>query len=202
MNALARSGLALVWLLQASCAPTTPATFYLLTPVAESPVVNSLDGPWLGVGPVSLPGYLDRPQMVLRQANRELEVAGFHRWGEPLREHFPRVLTDNLVRLLPEARVSSYPWRGQLVPGHQLTVEVLRFDIDADGNAVLEANWELLAGEKRTLLARGREVYRESSALGDHHAQVAALSKVLETLSRRLAREAALQLKVIPPSGS
>src|SRR5262245_19194049 len=38
----------------------------------------------IGVGPVIMPGYLDRTQIVTRSGPDRVKLASFHRWAEPL----------------------------------------------------------------------------------------------------------------------
>src|SRR5215510_8607930 len=45
----------------------------------------------LGIGPIKLPGYLDRQQMVTRISQNRFAVAENDRWAEPLDENFSRV---------------------------------------------------------------------------------------------------------------
>src|SRR5262245_22552445 len=93
----------------------SPATqHYVLSPVIEvspdgaaSPAAPLV----IGVGPVSLPVYLDRPQMVIRPASDRIEINEFEQWGEPLRNGVTRVVAVNIARLLPETRVVTFPWR-------------------------------------------------------------------------------------------
>src|SRR5262252_2493897 len=93
----------------------SPATqHYVLSPVIEAlpdgaecsatPLV-------IGVGPVTLPAYLDRPQMVIRPASDQIEINEFEQWGEPLRSGVTRVVAVNIARLLLETRVVRFPWR-------------------------------------------------------------------------------------------
>src|SRR5437879_2194311 len=65
-----------------------PAKFYLLTPTADPPSVqtaavqSSAGGFTLGLGPVKLPPYLDRPEVVTRSAPNRLDLSKTDRWGE------------------------------------------------------------------------------------------------------------------------
>jgi uncharacterized protein len=72
----------------AGCASTQPSRFYVLTDLAsvESPpqVTTAGQGPAVGVGPVTLPKYLDRPQIATRAGRHELAYDEFERWAEPL----------------------------------------------------------------------------------------------------------------------
>ena len=66
----------------------------------------------LEVGPVTLPGYLDRPQIVTRKGRDEIEPAEFDLWPEPLKSSVSRTLGENLATLLRTDRVAIFPSRG------------------------------------------------------------------------------------------
>ena len=64
----------------------------------------------IGVGPVHLPRYLDRPQIITRTKGTDLKLAEFHHWAEPLADTFMRVVSENLSTLVPTDRVYLHPW--------------------------------------------------------------------------------------------
>src|SRR5215470_7387875 len=95
----------------------SPATkHYVLSPVitalpdeATSPAAPLV----IGVGPVSLPAYLDRPQMVIRPASDRIEINEFEQWCEP-RRHVP--VAEPRRDLLPDRprhRSNGRPRRGR-----------------------------------------------------------------------------------------
>ena len=78
-------------LLLGACASSPPSSFYLLTPMSAAPAVRG-SGPIVGVGPVRLADYLDRPQIVSRAAPNRLQVSEVHRWGGSLQDNLLLVL--------------------------------------------------------------------------------------------------------------
>src|SRR6266540_6222252 len=99
------SGVALVAALigLGACA-STPSRFYILNtlPVSEmTPATAAERGPVIGVGPITLPKYLDRPQIVTRASRNQLTLGEFDRWAESLQENFSSVLVENLALLIP-----------------------------------------------------------------------------------------------------
>ena len=125
------SGLALLAALGLlACAPlggeTPPSRFYLLEPL-EAPPARA-DGPQLGIGPIRLAAYLDRPQIVSRRGDHTLELAEFDRWAEPLDESITRVLMEDLGALLETDRVQRHPLRDVGKVDVQLELDVQRFD--------------------------------------------------------------------------
>lgn len=165
-----------------------PTRFYVLSPLPAAQGVV-VPGPSLGVGPVSLPAYLDRPHIVTRTGTNELLLADFARWGEPLSDLVPRTLSESLSALLGAERVRAFPWSTAEAVDCQVVVDVLRFDADEGGAAVLEADWALL-GSGRRELSRGRSTRREPVETVGHGAVVAAESRALQGLAREIAAAA------------
>jgi uncharacterized protein len=86
-----------------ACA-STPSRFYVLNtlPASETvPATAAERGPVIGVGPITLPKYLDRPQIVTRASRNQLALGEFDRWAEPLQDNVLRVLAQNLMLLIP-----------------------------------------------------------------------------------------------------
>jgi len=97
----------------AGCAwRSAPTRFYVLAGVPRSTAAaRSAEpgrGPTLGVGPVTLPGYLERANIVTRRGE-ELDVADFDRWGEPLSDSVPRAIAASLAMLLGTERIVIFP---------------------------------------------------------------------------------------------
>src|SRR5688500_2693638 len=98
----------------AGCAGTQPSHFYVLTDLASveppSQEAGAGQGPAIGVGPVTLPKYLDSPQIASRAGRYELAYDEFERWAEPLETNVTRALVEHLARLTPTDRVAVFPW--------------------------------------------------------------------------------------------
>src|SRR2546427_10363065 len=63
-----------------------PTKYYVLSPTSprDPTPTSSASSVAVGVGPVLIPGYLDRVQIVTRDANDEVAGAMYDRWAEPL----------------------------------------------------------------------------------------------------------------------
>ena len=168
-----------------------PSRFYLLSAVANteaaSPGTSGQQGPTIGVGPVTLPRYVDRPQLVTRTSPYELKLAEFDRWAEALDTNFTRVLAENLSILLPTARVVMSPWPRATLLDYQITVDVTHFLSQVGGDSLLIADWTLLKGVGQEALTSGRARFSASSGGHDYAAIVAAMSQTVASLSREIA---------------
>lgn len=178
-------------LVPAGCARTQPARFYVLSslPGAE----RTAEGPKatshlvLTVGPVKLPQYLDRPQIVTRLNSNKLKLAEIDRWGEPLEDTFARVLAEDLSVLLGTDRVAIFPRSEVTKSDYQVMVEVFRFEGEPGGAVWLHACWSIVAaGTEETLVTRksAREMTSQSQG---YEGLVAAQSVLLAELSREIA---------------
>lgn len=167
----------------------SPATrHYMLSPVIEAPsggAASSAAPLVVGVGPVNLPAYLDRPQMVIRPAPDVIEIREFEQWGEPLRDGITRAVAVNLARLLPESRVVTFPWRSTEDIRYQVVLDIGQMDGPAGGSVALDARWRVLDRSGSEVAAR---VSRLSEPAGAGTA-AAAMSRALGALSQDIARQ-------------
>ncbi len=174
----------------AGCGSTEPSRFYLLDAVSGpgDAAAGTAADLSVGIGPVALPGYLSRPQIVTRSASPEISVAEFDRWAEPLDENVVRVLADNLSALLGTDRIAVFPWNGAQPLQYRVTVDVTRFDGELGGSAVLSARWAL-SGEAgaKLLTVRKTTLTEPVEAGGGYEALVGAQSKLLGELSKEIA---------------
>src|SRR5690349_19923056 len=101
----------------AGCVGSSRASrFYTLSPAevpdgaAASPVAATL-----AVGPVEIPDYLDRQQIVSRTGTNELVLADFDRWGGTLDREIDRSLVATLGPRLAPRSIAVAPWRSALL---------------------------------------------------------------------------------------
>jgi uncharacterized lipoprotein YmbA len=175
-------------LLLGACAGSPPSSFYLLTPMSVAPAAPG-SGLIVGVGPVRLADYLDRPQIVAREVPNRLQVSEVHRWGGSLQDNLLLVLTQNLSLLLGAEQVLVYPWDDPLRPDYQVRMEVRRFDGSPDAEVELDARWSIEAADAAEAGGKGRSLIREAVGGTEVTDLVAAQSRALERLSRDIAAE-------------
>jgi uncharacterized lipoprotein YmbA len=177
-------------ILLAGCARTPPVSYYQLsTPHAVSENLASTEtgkGLTIGLGPVRLPEYLERPQIVGRVSANRLEMTDTRRWAEPLSEGLPRVLGENLAVLLDKASILRHPWPRSRAIDYRVVVEVLQFEAGPEREAVLTARWQLFDSTGTVLVTEKRSNCRVLAAAGTE-GLVAALSDALWQLAREIA---------------
>ncbi len=173
------------------CGTSQPSHFYLLRALSPASASSLSDAKpstlSFGLGPVILPKYLDRPQIVTKTGVHEVELAEFHKWAEPLSENVSHVLAENLSGLLSTDRIAQYPWRSSTSVDYQIAVDVLQFDGTIGGEAVLVARWSLLGEDEKTVLTTKKTHVTHHPTSQDYEALVEAMSRNLENLSREIA---------------
>lgn len=185
----------LLWILASTvlinvvgCATTQPTRFYMLSALPNPQSQSDADSPGLslGIGPIELPPYLDRPQIVTRTSGNELHLAEFDKWAEPLQDHFTSVLAENLSLLLSTDRIIIFPWERSTPVDYQVTVKVTRFDATVGGDTSLIARWSIIDSDDREVLMMKKSRFSEPAAREDYDAMVSAMSNNLADLSRAI----------------
>lgn len=161
--------------------------FYVLSPVgSDSGAAVSTRPILLGLGPIKLPAYLDRQEVVTRIAANRLELSSTDRWAEPLDVDFTRVLAQDLSSDLGTQRITFFPWYSSTHVDFQVKVDVYRFEASQDGKVDLTAHWQVLDGLGKLLTARDSS-YSETAKAGDPGDSAAAMSRALGSLSKEIA---------------
>lgn len=142
----------------------------------------------LGLGPIRLPEYLERPELMVRTSATELTPSHVGRWAEPFGAMLTRVLADDLVQRLAPERLVVYPWYATDRPQWQVEIDVVRLEPDTKGEVVLLARWSVreLAGNGRSFASESR--HAQTAKRDDPAAMAAALSEVVSRLADDVAR--------------
>ena len=167
------------------------SSFYQLNPIAvssgEGQAEEGEQDLAIAIGPVNFPDYLNRPQMVIRRSQNELELEEFHRWAGPLKDNFSSVLGENLSILLSSNRIAVFPWSRFVATDYQVAVRVVRFDGKPGDSASLVARWSILAKKAKEVLFVKSSTFIEPTGKSGYKALVEAQSRTVEALSREIA---------------
>ena len=174
-----------------ACASNAPSRFYVLSSLTgtggEPEMASDKRQVTIGIGPVELPAYLDRQQVVTRVSANELHLAGFDEWAEPLGDNFTRVLIENFSELLSKDLFTIFPFRGPEPIDYQVEVEVFRFDGRLGGDTSLITRWSIFGEDDKKLLLTRKSSFKEATGGPGYEALVAAQSRTVEALSREIA---------------
>lgn len=194
MHLMHRSALAVICVAAtvacAACGSTKASRYYLLDAGAPLESKQSDRAPrTIQVGPVTIPGYLDRQQMVSRVPTNSLRLAQYDRWAEPLKEGVPRVLASNLAALLPGDRVLPYPATAIGTFHYRVHVDIQRLDGVPGGQADLIADWTIRGADGSVAIRRPQQRLTVSVAEASYDALARAESELLLQLSRQIAAD-------------
>jgi len=171
--------------------PSAPTKLYILSPLPGPAIeVQNTAGEifmTVGVGPVHLPEYLDRPEIVTRINPNEIKLAELDIWAEPLQVNLTRVLVENISRLLSAEPFAVFPWGASPQIDFQIDIEMVRLDGDIAGNAFLTAQWSISNSSNKSIHISKKSQYTESVGGTGYSALVAAQSRMIGALSHDIA---------------
>jgi len=172
----------------AGCATTPPPTFYQLEEPASTQLTGLERGIAIGVGPVTMAAYLDRPQIVSRAEAHKLVLSEFNVWVEPLKESITRVIGVNLSNMMKTTRIFRYPRRDRTIPiAYRVAIDIARFDGKLGGNVQLLARWTLYSGQDDNAILTRVSIITEASGGEGYEKMIAAQNRSLQKLSREIA---------------
>ncbi len=146
------------------CSPLAPqedkSRYYVLSSTGS---VSATGGPAqsgnprfiVGIEPLMLPRYLQRPEILTRLSQSELSVSSTDRWGEPLNTGVARVLAEDLSMSLNSAEVVSFPWSKKTPVEYLIFVEFVKLEQTADRRVLTSANWIIRRGSDDAIVRRG-----------------------------------------------
>ncbi len=170
-----------------------PAHFYVLSPMLRNDNANaaakSMQGAAFEIGPVEIPEYLNRPQIVTFHNSNVAHLAEFEHWAEPLKHNISRVIAENMSVLLNTDKVFIFPQKKRTPVEYQIEVNILRFDGELGKDLFLSALWSVVDVEKEEQLFIGRSNFKEKINGADYIAFTSAQSKALEKLCVKIAEK-------------
>lgn len=186
MSGLIRIILSILILLVAGCS-SAPTQHYLLTPINQHQSFKNQRALFIGVGPIELPGYLDRIAIATRVLPHELNVSDFHRWAEPLSDNINSVILNNLKSILKTPQVIQYPWENEQRIDYRVIIDFERFDCDWPTQCVLEATWKITNKSNSKLYHAEHDRFIEPVTEANYHGMVTSLNQLVNQLSREIA---------------
>ena len=166
----------------AACGGSPPARFYTLAPLGTPHAITSNAFPIsVHINPVSLPETVDRPQLVIAVARHQVRLLENHRWAESLKSAIPRIIADNLSRLLTTDRVSWHPHPSPHRVDYRITVDFRRFEGTSD-QVTIDALWSINRAGNQPPIA-GRSLITQPLADSSPESLAAAYSQALAAMS-------------------
>ncbi len=184
-------GIAIVGVLafgSVGCSIAPPATFYQLQqPTSET--ASRDNNITVLLGPLRVADYLQRENVLQREADGSLSLSQQARWAGSLQDDIGQLLLRQVSAQLGSSRIALYPDRVGIEAQAQVVLSISRLDSGVQQPAVLEAQWRLL--DVKGSLRNSRVLRFEEAHNGEVADQVRAQSELLGQLSKQLV--AALQ---------
>jgi uncharacterized lipoprotein YmbA len=136
----------------------------------------------VAVDEVTIPAYLDRPQIVIRQDMNRADVREYERWMEPLDSMLRRVLTADLAARLGAGRVLDKPAKDTAL----IAVTIDEFGQDGD-RVVLRGQWTVKTAGKDAAGASHSFSREEPVGKAETPDMVAAMSRLVGELADEVA---------------
>lgn len=170
----------------AACAGSAPARLYLIgDPVepAQGVVVQS-GRPVVRLLPVTVPDYLDTRDILSRDGRNELVASPTGLWAERLSVGMTHALAASLRTKLPDVVIVA--GQPDVPPSRQIIVDVLAFEIGADGRCVLTAEGAIVSGDGSKVLHRESDSFVEQAAQPGDANVVAAMTRAINRLALQI----------------
>jgi uncharacterized lipoprotein YmbA len=176
--------------LAVSCLGSSPnVSLYTMSAVSNSMTTGAPDGLAIGVGPIRVPRYLDRPEWVTRPggSTSQLEVDDFRRWAGGFSSNVLSVLGENLGAKLDTQQVVVYPAPTAFTLDYRVAVDFHAFEGIGGDAVVLRASWVIRAGGAGRGPWSGQSAIRSAIAGGGSEGLVAAHNEALALLADEIA---------------
>lgn len=174
----------IVSILFAGCATSPTSRFYTLSPVEVAALRPGTGALMIAIGPVTVPGLVDRPQIVSTIDANRVTIDEFARWADPLKSQIARVLAADLTQVIPGSIVSVYPQHVN-DKAYKVSVDVQSFDSSASGPVTLGVIWSVRPPKGNAV--DGRTVVREARSGPGYDALVNAYSRALASVANDIA---------------
>ena len=170
------------------CSIAPPATFYQLQQ-STTETASRDNNITVLLGPLRVADYLQRENVLQREADGSLSLSQQARWAGSLQDDIGQLLLRQVSAQLGSSRIALYPDRVGIEAQAQVVLSISRLDSGVQQPAVLEAQWRLL--DAKGSLRNSRVLRFEEAHNGEVADQVRAQSQLLGQLSKQLV--AALQ---------
>jgi uncharacterized lipoprotein YmbA len=174
-----------------ACSSSPPMRYYTLSVAAPEASVTTQGGAVsapltpIQVGRVTIPGDIDRTQLVSRIDANRLKISDMDRWAAPLDEMIRRTLASDLAARLPSGAVFDLDDSRVGQKRRVLSLDIQEFHGGMDCSVTLRAAWMIVQPDLPG--AQGTEEVRVPSSGACPDTLPAGMSQALAELSDRIA---------------
>ena len=169
-----------VALLVSGCGGTKDQYFRL---TASGPATTKTTGLAVGIGPLMLPTYVDRAELVFQSGPNRFEIPAKVRWAGALQDNFGQVLATDVGRHLNSGNIVANPAPGDTRFRYRVSVTVRQFHAISGEGAILDAAWRVEDAATRQVLRNASGSFHSPISGDGYAAVVAAESDLIEQLA-------------------
>lgn len=156
----------------------TGANYYRLSATAPAARGISATGLSVAVGPVTLPSYIDRAEIVFASGPNEFQIPTNALWIGSLQENIARTVASDLGQVLGSSNVRAGRETG-FQPRYRVALDLRQFHGISGQEAILELSWRIQDGSSGAALSRHSANFREPIIGDGYDPLVAAESRLL-----------------------
>ena len=160
--------------------------FYRLSAVDSASTGGSSSGLSVAIGPVSLPSYIDRAEVVFASGPNEFQIPSDALWVGSLQENISRTVAADLGRILRSRNVRSSLDAG-FKSRYRVALDVKQFHGISGQAAILDLSWKIQSGASGQTISRQSGTFREPIVGDGYAALVKAESRLLEQCAQAIA---------------
>jgi uncharacterized lipoprotein YmbA len=165
--------------------------FYALQAMDESYTGEKFNVPAsviIGVGPVKVPEYQNRPQIVTQDTNKLITFAQFDRWAENLDLALLRLISANLSVILPGATLATSPWNLDIPVKYQVILDVVRLESRLDKDLSFSVQWSVIDLESKKMALTKKSEFSKPIEPHNYSGLAKTLSMECASLSGEIAK--------------
>jgi len=165
---------------------TKPPQFFVLDTAIEQAISDDTGTLEIGIGPISIPGYINRPQIVTKTNSAEVQLDEFARWAEPVDAMFTRTLAQNIKALTNSQSIYAHPWPKLINLDYRISAKVIKFENNIQGDALLIVHWGIVDESDTTDYKVIHSEFTAKSISTNYSARVAALNDTLAQFAEEI----------------
>lgn len=143
------------------------------------------NGPVIAIMPISVPAYLNRPQIVMREKGSRILISENHRWAENLDKAISRVLAASLTDRLASVNVVAVPLKLGVHSDYTIQLDISRFEGNLNDYLELDAFWTL---QKNGVKVLQSSFYKKVPVGGKYPDLVTAYGTLIYYLAENMAQ--------------
>lgn len=156
----------------------------LSSPAPAAPVATPVARPRVQIGPVTVPPWLDRPQIVLDAGSGRVEVLEASRWAAPLPRMIAAAVARSAAATLGDTAVEAWPVASAVAADWVVRLDLRALQARPGLGVHLDAVWRI--EREGVVVASGRCV-QDVAAGRDLDSLVAAHNAALDALAAQVA---------------